>query len=431
MNRVYLLIPAFLFFTGCREERPLVFEPNLVHTHKYEIKEGYSMRQASDDATWVITEMFGGPDAPKLPLVITKDEDLATLVSMDNLMMASGPALEEARGLYRKHCADCHGVSGNGRGPTAAIINPYPRDYRSGIFKFKTTERGSKPVREDISKSIRLGIAGTAMRPIEGLTEDGVQALTDYVIYLSLRGEVERTIVDAAIFELDLEGGDRIIDPALKDATSEEDKATFQEQWKLVEDTVADIGGDWLDAGDDMVEVPEPPQEIPVANNHVEFIAMAAGPKAGAVAKSIERGRELFKGKIAACSKCHGEDGLGNGQTTDYDDWTKDWTSRIGLDPLKRDSLVPLLARGALPPLTIHPRNFSEGYFRGGDKAADLWVRIVQGIEGSPMPAATFVEGEFEEDDVWHLINFIRSLQRVEAVEPPPTATELQTASRM
>jgi len=177
MNRVYLLIPAFLFFTGCREERPLVFEPNLVHTHKYEIKEGYSMRQASDDATWVITEMFGGPDAPKLPLVITKDEDLATLVSMDNLMMASGPALEEARGLYRKHCADCHGVSGNGRGPTAAIINPYPRDYRSGIFKFKTTERGSKPVREDISKSIRLGIAGTAMRPIEGLTEDGVKPL--------------------------------------------------------------------------------------------------------------------------------------------------------------------------------------------------------------------------------------------------------------
>lgn len=430
MNRVYLFIPALLFFAGCREERPLAFEPNLVHTHKYEIKEGYSTRQASDDATWVIAEMFGGPDIPKLPEVLTKDEDLATLVSMDNLMMASGPASEEGRGLYRKHCSDCHGVSGNGRGPTAAIINPYPRDYRSGIFKFKTTERGGKPVREDIAKLIRLGIAGTAMRPIEGLTEEGVQALTDYVIYLSLRGEVERNIVDAAIFELDLEGGERIIKPALKDATGEEDKATFQEQWELVEDTVADIGGAWLDAEDDVVEVPEPPQEIPVANNHAEFVTMAAGPQADAVAKSIERGRELFKGKIAACSKCHGEDGLGNGQTTDYDDWTKDWTSRIGLDPLKRDSLVPLLARGALPPLTIHPRNFSEGYFRGGDKAADLWVRIVQGIEGSPMPAATFVEGEFEEDDVWHLINFIRSLQKVEAVEPPPTTTEMQTAAR-
>jgi hypothetical protein len=44
------------------------------------------------------------------------------------------------------------------------------------------------------------------------------------------------------------------------------------------------------------------------------------------------------------------------------------------------------------------------------------------GIEGSPMPAATFVEGQFEQDDVWHLINFIRSLQKPEADEPAVTA---------
>ena len=432
MNRASVFVPLIVLIVlavGCREERPLSFEPNLVHTHKYEVKEGYSMRQAADDTTWVINEMFGGPDVPKLPDVITKDEDLAKLVSMDNLVLASGPALEEGRGLYRKHCADCHGISGNGRGPTAAIINPYPRDYRTGVFKFKTTARGHKPVREDIAKSIRLGIAGTAMRPIEGMTEAGIQALTDYVIYLSLRGETERTIVDAAIFELDLEGGDRIINPALKNAISEEDKASFAEQWEFVEDTVADISAAWLEAEEEVVEVPEPPKDIPVANSHAEFVTLAAGPQADVVAKSVKRGRELFKGKIAACSKCHGEDGLGNGQTTDYDDWTKDWTSRIGLDPLKRELLVPLLARGALPPLTIHPRNFCEGYFRGGDKADDLWIRIVQGIEGSPMPAATFVEGEFEADDVWHLINFIRSLQKLEGVQSPPVQSETRTVS--
>jgi hypothetical protein len=41
------------------------------------------------------------------------------------------------------------------------------------------------------------------------------------------------------------------------------------------------------------------------------------------------------------------------------------------------------------------------------------------------MPAATFVEGQFEQDDVWHLINFIRSLQMSdgeEAVAPAPAA---------
>jgi len=422
-------IVVSLAVAGCREERPMVFEPNLVHTHKYAMKEGFSMQQASADTTWFITELFGCPDAPKLPEVATKDEDLASLVSMENLTKASGPATEDGRGLYRKYCADCHGITGNGRGATAAVINPYPRDYRTGIFKFKTTKRGSKPIKEDLAKSIRMGIAGTAMKPIEGLTEAGLNALTDYVIFLSWRGEVERKVVDAAIFDLDLGSGDRIIDAALRDSTKDEDKEAFKEQWEGIEGTVAEIGSEWLDAVDNVIEVPPPPADIPVANNHAEFIALAAGPNADAVAKSVERGRELFKGKVASCSKCHGEDGLGNGQTTDYDDWTKDWTVRIGLDPLKREALIPLLARGALPPLTIHPRNFSEGYFRGGDQAADLWIRVVQGIEGTPMPAATFVAGDFVQDDVWHLINFIRSLQKsVEAV-PPAVDKKMETAS--
>ena len=41
----------------------------------------------------------------------------------------------------------------------------------------------------------------------------------------------------------------------------------------------------------------------------------------------------------------------------------------------------------------------------------------MQGIDGTPMPAATFVEGQFEKDDVWHLINFIRSLQKSDGEE--------------
>jgi hypothetical protein len=45
------------------------------------------------------------------------------------------------------------------------------------------------------------------------------------------------------------------------------------------------------------------------------------------------------------------------------------------------------------------------------------------------MPAATFVEGEFEADDVWHLINFIRSLQKVEGIQSPPVQSDVRTAS--
>ena len=41
-------------------------------------------------------------------------------------------------------------------------------------------------------------------------------------------------------------------------------------------------------------------------------------------AASIKRGRELFYGPIANCVKCHGDSALGDGQTSDYDDWTKE-----------------------------------------------------------------------------------------------------------
>ena len=154
---------------------------------------------------------------------------------------------------------------------------------------------------------------------------------------------------------------------------------------------------------------------------------MRKGDQAEEFEASIKRGQELFVGKIASCSKCHGEKGLGNGQTTDYDDWTKDWTTRVDLKPENREDLIPLLARGALPPVNIVPRNFSEGIFRGGSNSRDLYRRITQGIDGTPMPAATFVEGQFEAEDVWHLINFIRSLQTQESTPAVSGVSESAT----
>ncbi|MCC9657005.1 c-type cytochrome [Rhodopirellula halodulae] len=442
--------------SGCSEPKPMAFEPNLVHAMKYELKEGIEMEQASNDAFWIVTEMFGTPEQPKLPEAATEDEDFATLVSLDNLIMASGPADAEGRGLYQKHCAVCHGVSGDGRGSSSAILNPYPRDYRKGVFKFKSTERGEKPTREDLATLIKHGIEGTAMVPVpklndkqlaahlgksidsmseaeveaakEEVLEEQVEALTDYVIYLSWRGELERTLIDDAIFELDLEGGDRIINPSHRNSTDEEEKELFDEGWEIAEDYVLEIADAWLAAPDMVVEVPEPPADIPVADNYDEYVALQNGDEAETLAKSVARGKELYMGKIALCSKCHGAKGMGDGQTTDYDDWTKEWTLGIGIKPENRDDLIPLLARGALPPINAKPRNFTTGLFHGGGTAEDLYLRITQGIEGSPMPAATFVDGEFEEDDVWHLINYLRSLQNppeTEETTEEPATTEV------
>jgi mono/diheme cytochrome c family protein len=395
--------------------------------------------------------MFGTPDQPKLPEVVTEDEELASIVSMDRLLRASGPEDAEGRGLYRKHCVICHGVTGNGRGATAAVQSPYPRDYRMGIFKFKSTPLGSKPIRDDLTKLIADGIPGTAMKRIPVLTAEDIQSLVDYVIYLSWRGEHERQQINMAMLDGIIEDGERVInsdlgrrlhadksyrerldqladksDDELDDASKEELELyeRYQDDWEYAEEYAVDIGEAWLKADDKVLEVPPTPTGFPLAETYADVVAFRKGSKADEFNASVKRGQELFVGKIASCSKCHGESGLGNGQTTDYDEWTKDWTTRVSLKPEDRESLIPLLARGALPPINAIPRNFAEGIFRGGSTSKDLFRRITQGIDGTPMPAVTFVDGQFVVEDVWHIINFIRTLQTAETetnVEVPGT----------
>ncbi len=556
-----LLLGGFACLSGCSQSdpQPEMFEPNMVHAMKYQIKDGVSYDQALADADWVTGQMFGSPDHPLLPNVLTEDDSYADLMSIDRLQQAAGPipapsdsgnsdsedsdsadtasnsgGNSKGHGLYRQHCATCHGITGNGRGVTAAILNPYPRDYRMGLFKFKSTIRSAKPTRDDLIRVIADGIPGTAMKKIPELKDEDIQALTDYVIYLSMRGELERSLIDYASQELDLESGDRVLDVQLytwiksetaKRNSSDKEPETFEpaefkpedlvidnetidedvfddfrdikddahwsvagqsvadelkdlkslvnvyesrfkkpasgddkdgdeddesegddeptsfsdrademleqidyalESWEAAQDEVLDTADAWMEAEDEIVEVPQPPADIPVADSHEEFVAIQKGDQADALAKSIQRGQQLFVGKIASCSKCHGEKGLGDGTTNDYDDWTKDWTLRVGIKPEDHEQLIPLLARGALPPLHAKPRNFAEGVFRGGSTAADLYRRIVAGIAGSPMPAATFVPGQFEQDDVWHLINFVRSLQ-VAPTDQPTTEEKPST----
>jgi mono/diheme cytochrome c family protein len=429
--------------SGCsgRVEPPISFEPNLVLAMKYEMQNDIPMEQATSDSSWVLGTMFGTPDEPKLPAVVIEDEELASITTMDRLTRASGPDDAEGRGLFRKHCVTCHGVTGNGRGSTAAVQNPYPRDYRMGVFKFKSTPRGSKPTRDDLTKLIAGGIAGTAMKRIPELSDEDVQALVDYVIYLSWRGQHERQQIDMAMLDGIIESGEWVINSDLGQrletddeyqqkldqlTNKEEDSLTeaekeelelyerFQEDWEYAEDYAVEIGESWLKADDKVLEVPPPPTGLPLAESYADVLAFRQGDQAAEFNASVKRGQELFVGKVASCNKCHGETGLGDGQTKDYDDWIKDWTTRVNLKPEDRDSLIPLLARGALPPVNAVPRNFAEGVFRGGSDSQDLFRRITQGIDGTPMPAVTFVEGQFETEDVWHLINFIRSLQTAE-----------------
>ena len=75
-------------------------------------------------------------------------------------------------------------------------MNPYPRDYRQGAFKFKSTARADKPTTDDLRRILRDGIAGTAMPSFLLLPDDEIDALIEYVKYLSYRGQTERWLSD-------------------------------------------------------------------------------------------------------------------------------------------------------------------------------------------------------------------------------------------
>lgn len=67
------------------------------------------------------------------------------------------------RAAYQRFCAPCHGDRGDGRGPAARGMDPAPRDFTKGIYKFRSTASGALPLSSDLRRTIDDGLRGTAM----------------------------------------------------------------------------------------------------------------------------------------------------------------------------------------------------------------------------------------------------------------------------
>ena len=84
--------------------------------------------------------------------------------------------------LYKEYCLVCHGDKGDGNGFAAEYLDPRPRDFRSGVYKIRSTT--SLPTDEDINRVITKGIPGTLMPAFEfekDLKEVEIKTLVAYV----------------------------------------------------------------------------------------------------------------------------------------------------------------------------------------------------------------------------------------------------------
>jgi len=380
---------------GCTKSEPPAFQLNMLDLEQQEVPRDQQQTIAN-----VLEAMYGTPNDPYvLP---------ETGLKIDRIEMAAGPVWSDEhgrqRGLYRQHCGHCHGTSGDGAGPTAMILDPYPRDYRPGLFKFKSTERGAKPTDEDLKRVVHDGVPGTAMPSFALLPEAEIDALVEYVKYLSLRGETERGLVSAV---LDLGEGEKL---PIERAT-------------LVDEVLQPIVERWTTANESVIR----PAEKPAIE----------------LAQSVDKGRELFYGTRANCVKCHGPSALGDGQTTDYDDWSKpiaELARTVAATPeqiakdkeMSKDDKDKALARneelaealeGVLPPRPIRPRNLRLGVYRGGRRPLDLYRRFHAGIAGAPMPgvgpSAPGGQGTLSPDEIWQLVDYVMSLPYEPTSAPP------------
>jgi mono/diheme cytochrome c family protein len=328
----------------------------------------------------------GEPEIPKYRNSLTGEEQV----------------LEGGYALYRKNCLHCHGVSGDGDGPTAAFLWPKPRDFRQGLFKFTSTSGGAKPTRDDLRRSIARGIANSSMPSFEALmTPQQIQQVIDYVIFLSMRGQVEQgLILTASTFGV------------------EEEAETFAEDYEYdIEDVVLGVQSQWEAAGSMVTDPPvsrvEPTRE------------------------SLVRGRDLFLGRTTEklqCASCHGDDAEGNGPSFVPPEVFYDVVFRGKSIEEYDDATQKLWVDGSLDAWgdPLRPANLNDGdrtAYKGGRRPLDIYWRITNGINGAKMPAHNFLKPE----QIWDLVNFVLALPyQPELLEnvPPPAGDGDAVASR-
>jgi len=141
--------------------------------------------------------MLGADAASETPATATPASAAATPATPQKANLDSG-AFEAARydseqynqrsrllargkDVYNKYCVGCHGANGDGKGPAAERLITKPRDFTSGIYKFRSTDSSSLPLEADLHRTITRGLAHVSMPGFPLMPEHEKVAVIQYI----------------------------------------------------------------------------------------------------------------------------------------------------------------------------------------------------------------------------------------------------------
>jgi len=255
---------------------------------------------------------------------------------------AKGAAPDErlppGRRLFVLHCAACHGLDGSGNGLASRHLFPPPRDLRWDSNRLGSTKNGA-PTVDDTIAVLRRGIPGTSMPTYADLNNDELRLLGEESHRLRREGVRERLV------------------------------GVLRSQAEEIVQSEVQKSVDLLTAPGEPIVVPPFGESSPA---------------------SVRRGQKVYAEQ--GCAKCHGEDGVGVGDQSWYDE------------------------RG----FPVRARDLVREPYKGGQEAASVYLRIVAGMPGSPHPSSSGLSPKQTTD----LVQFCLSLSR----EPKEALTDYQRA---
>lgn len=348
-----------------------------------------------------LTAVFGTPSQPTVRVKKSESDPLGVEKAIVDKLKLDETTLADGAVLYRRQCLHCHGLEGNGRGPTGPWVNPHPRDYRQGRFKFTSTDQPAgarKPRRDDLFLVLKSGIDGSSMPSFGLLSDDDLNKLVSYVMHLSMRGEIEFYVIKQWMTE-----GKKLYDPPtpqdievtrramilmgapaakiaeavkklgeIRPPAAEERKTALEALEALFPEPVGVFAGVWAEA-----------QDKPITPDAYPYLDTKE-----ALLESAKRGHDVYISQgDAGCVSCHKN--YGRESTYAYDDW------------------------GTI----VRARNLVDGFYRGGKRPIDVYYRIHSGINGANMTGfADQLKPSDEDkakkiDKIWDLVNLMQVLR--------------------